>query len=47
MTDEFKFHIGDTAVDKILELKDQEPGDKNMHYFSKSMEFMKINLLMI
>ena len=28
MTDEFKFNIGDTAVDKILELREQEPGDK-------------------
>ena len=33
MTDEFKFHIGDTAVEKILELKDQEPGDKDYALF--------------
>ena len=33
MTDEFKFHIGDGAVDKILELKDQEPGDKDYALF--------------
>ena len=33
MTDEFKFHIGDTAVDKILELKEQEPGDKEYALF--------------
>ena len=33
MTDEFKFHIGDTAVEKILELKDQEPGDKEYALF--------------
>ena len=33
MTDEFKFHIGDKAVDKILELKDQEPGDKEYALF--------------
>ena len=28
MTDEFKFNIGDTAVAKILELREQEPGEK-------------------
>ena len=30
---EFKFHIGDGAVDEILELKDQEPGDKDYALF--------------
>ena len=29
MTDKFKFNIGDSAVSKILELKEQEPGDKD------------------
>ena len=33
MTDEFKFNIGDSAVSKILELKDQEPGDKDYALF--------------
>ena len=33
MTDEFKFNIGDNAVAKILELKDQEPGDKDYALF--------------
>ena len=33
MTDEFKFNIGDTAVDKILELREQEPGDKDYALF--------------
>ena len=33
MTDEFKFNIGDSAVSKILELKEQEPGDKDYALF--------------
>ena len=49
MTDEFKFHIGDTAVEKILELKDQEPGDKDYALFLQidllnlSVEFVIIH----
>ena len=33
MTDEFKFNIGDTAVGKILELREQEPGEKDYALF--------------
>ena len=33
MTDEFKFNIGDTAVAKILELREQEPGEKDYALF--------------
>ena len=33
MTDEFKFNIGDTAVSKILELREQEPGEKDYALF--------------
>ena len=33
MTDGFKFNIGDTAVAKILELREQEPGEKDYALF--------------
>ena len=33
MTDEFKFNIGDTAVAKILQLREQEPGEKDYALF--------------
>ena len=47
MTDKFKFDIGAEAVDKILEIKEQEPGDNeyalSMHCFYRLMEFRAIN----
>ena len=33
MTDKFKFDIGDKAIDKILEIKAQEPGDNEYALF--------------
>ena len=33
MTDKFKFDIGDKAIDKILEIKEQEPGDNEYALF--------------
>ena len=33
MTDKFKFDIGEQAIDKILEIKEQEPGDNEYALF--------------
>ncbi|MGI9600216.1 MAG: NifU family protein [Candidatus Actinomarina sp.] len=33
MTDKFKFDIGEKAIDKILEIKEQEPGDNEYALF--------------
>ena len=33
MSDEFKFNIGDEAVKTIIDLRDQEPGDKEYALF--------------
>ena len=33
MSEEFKFNIGDEAVKTIIDLRDQEPGDKEYALF--------------
>jgi hypothetical protein len=33
MSEEFKFNIGDEAVKTIIDLRDQEPGDKEYSLF--------------
>ena len=34
MTDKFKFDIGEKAIEKVLEIKEQEPGDNEYALFS-------------
>ena len=58
MSEEFKFNIGDEAVKTIIDLRDQEPGDKEYalflqidgvhgNQFTYDLSFLDIDLSLI